>query len=172
MSEPFLGEIRMFGFVFAPKGHAYCNGQLLSIQQNAALFSILGTTYGGNGTTTFGLPDLRSRSPLHQGQGPGLPAYALGQNGGEENHTLLVSEMPQHTHTLAASSNAADLSLPTSNYFGSGGQAVYGPSAGIDSTMAANAVSTYGGNTPHVNLQPYLTINFCIALAGIFPSRN
>lgn len=162
----------MFGFSFAPRGHAFCNGQVAAINQNAALFAILGTTYGGNGQTTFGLPDLRSRTPLHWGQGPGLPNRSLGEAAGQETCTLTTNEMPAHTHTLVASSNAADLSLPTANFFGSGGQSVYNAPAAIDSAMAPGAVSSYGGGAGHANVQPYLAINFCIALAGVFPSRT
>jgi microcystin-dependent protein len=172
MSEPFIGEIRMFGFQFPPRGHAFCNGQLAVINQNAALFSILGTTYGGNGTTTFGLPDLRGRTPNHWGQGPGLPNYSLGQVGGEESHTLLAAEMPSHTHTVVASSNAADLSVPTGNFFASGGQSVYNTTAALDSNLAPSAVSIYGSGGAHENMQPFLVLNFCIALVGIFPTRN
>lgn len=166
MSEPFLGEIRAIAFNFPPRGWAFCNGQLLPINQNQALFSILGTTYGGNGQTSFALPNLQGRTPLHMGSG-----FILGQNGGEEAHTLTVSEMAAHTHPAVASSNAADQSSPANNYWAvSQSFTVYAGSA--NETMAPQAVTAVGGSQPHANLSPYLVINFVIALLGIFPSRN
>lgn len=171
MSEPFIGEVTMFGFNYSPRGYAFCNGQLLPIAQNQALFSILGTTYGGNGTQTFGLPDLQGKSPMHVGQGPGLSPVALGQTGGESSHTLLLSEMPTHSHLVTASSVAADLSLPTSNYFATGGQSVYS-SAAADVALSSAALTSIGGNQGHNNMPPYSVLNFCIALVGTFPSRN
>jgi microcystin-dependent protein len=171
MSQPFLSEIKMFTYNFAPRGYAYCDGQLLSIAQNTALFSLLGTTYGGNGTTTFALPDLRSRTPLHFGTGPGLPTYNWGQVGGEENHTITAAELPQHTHTVNASGNNSDLSLPTSNYFGGGGQAVFNSPSNASLDASASPASG-GSGLAHSNLQPYTVVAFCIALQGIFPSRN
>lgn len=168
MSQPFLGEIRMFSFNFAPKGWSFCNGQLLAISQNQALFSILGTTYGGNGQTTFALPDLRSRTPIHWGTGGG-GSYAIGQQAGAENHTLLVSEMPQHTHAATGNSGSPDSPTPGNNYWAAGGQ-IFAASA--NSTMAPNALPNAGGSQPHTNIQPCLTVSFAIALQGIFPSRS
>ena len=168
MSNPFLGEIRIFGFNFAPRGWAFCNGQAMSISQNTALFSLLGTTYGGNGITTFALPNLQSRVPLHFGQGPGLSPYALGQVSGEENHTLITSEMPAHTHAARASSGDATDTSPVGNVLAAGGTYT----ATANQNMAAGAVTTTGGGFPHNNLPPYLALNFSIALQGIFPSRN
>ena len=165
MSEPFIGEVKVIAFTFPPKGWAFCNGQLLPISQNQALFSILGTTYGGNGTTTFALPDLQGRTPLHTGNG-----VALGQRSGEESHTLIVSEMPAHTHVPVASSNTADQASPVGNYWAtSGTYSAYANPA--NETMAPQAVGAAGGSQPHPNLSPYLTLNIVIALQGIYPSR-
>jgi microcystin-dependent protein len=168
MSEPFLGEIRIFGFNFAPRGWAFCNGQILSIAQNTALFSLLGTTYGGNGQTTFALPNLQSRVPVHFGQGPGLSSYALGQQAGTESVTLLVTQLPQHNHTVGASTQSDITGNPTGNV--PAGGASYDTTA--NAAMSSTMIGQTGGNQPHENLQPYLALNFCIALAGIFPSRN
>ena|SRR5688572_20065966 len=172
MSEPFLGMICQVGFNFAPRGWALCNGQILSIAQNTALFSLLGTTYGGNGQTTFALPDLRGRVPIHAGQGPGLSNYDLGQVAGAEAITLTVANMPTHNHTAAlnASTQPANDTLPTGNYLADGG--AY--QSATNTTMNAGAVTTglAGGSQPTPNIQPYLCINFIIALEGIFPSRN
>ena len=166
MAEPFISEIRIFSFVFAPQGWAMCNGQLLPINQNQALFSLLGTTYGGDGRTTFGLPNLQGRTPISFGN-----SFTLGQIGGEYNHTLLMSEMPLHTHTLQASGNAPDVKPPTGNYFATNtGFLPYSPTT--EEQMAATAVNSQGGSQAHINFQPYLTLNFCIALQGIFPSQN
>ena len=172
MSEPFLGMIATFGFNFAPRGWALCNGQILSIAQNTALFSLLGTTYGGNGQTTFALPDLRGRVPIHQGQGPGLSPYSMGQQAGSESNTLTVNQMPQHTHiaTLHASTQPANDTLPTGNYLADGG--AYQSATNTNMNAAAVTNSVAGGNQPFGILQPYLCINFCICLEGIFPSRN
>jgi microcystin-dependent protein len=168
MSEPFLGEIRIFGFNFAPRGWAFCNGQLLAISQNTALFSLLGTTYGGNGQTTFALPNLQSRVPVHFGQGPGLSSYSLGQAAGVESVTLIASQLPAHNHTVNASTQSDITGNPTGNF--PAGGASYDTTA--NTTMNGAMVGGGGGNQPHENLQPYLALNFCIALAGIFPSRN
>ncbi len=166
MSEPFLGEIRMMSFNFPPRGWALCNGQVLPINQNQALFSLLGTTYGGNGQTTFGLPDLQGSAPLHAGNG-----HTLGERGGEQSHTLSITELPMHTHILSASSSDASSGSPTGNVFGRALGNVY--AAGQDLTsMNAEAVANVGGGQAHENMQPYLTISFCIALQGIYPSRN
>ena len=165
MASPFLSEIRIFSFNFPPKGWALCNGQLLPINQNQALFSLLGTTYGGNGTTNFALPNLQGKMPIHEGNG-----FTLGQTGGEQAHTLTPSEMPQHTHQATAGSNAADQGVATNNYWANGGQPAYATS--VNGQMAASAVSTVGGNQAHDNMPPYLVLNFCIALVGIFPSQT
>jgi microcystin-dependent protein len=169
MAEPFLSEIRMMSFSFPPKGWALCNGQLLPINQNQALFSLLGTTYGGDGRVTFGLPDLQGRTPMHMGNG-----HALGERGGEQAHTLSIAEIPTHTHTASATSNVA---VNTSNpgnaslLAQSSGQFLYGAASNLIA-MATNALSTTGGSQAHLNMQPFLTINFSIALQGIFPSPN
>lgn len=167
MATPFIAQIQMFSFAFAPRNWAQCNGQLLPIAQNQALFSLLGTTYGGNGTTTFGLPDLRGRTPLHFGQGPGLSNRSLGQVGGIESVTLTSTQIPSHTHTVSANTAAPTLGTPAGNLWAQGNYSASGASP-----MAAGDVGNSGGSQPHPNLSPYLTINFCIALAGIFPSRN
>jgi microcystin-dependent protein len=172
MSEPFIGMIATFGFNFAPRGWALCNGQILSIAQNTALFSLLGTTYGGNGQTTFALPNLQSRVPIHFGQGPGLSSYDLGQQAGNETVTLTQNEMPAHTHvaTLHASTQPANDTLPTGNYPADGGAYQSATNTNMNAGAVTNGIS--GGSQPHTNIQPYLAINFCIALEGIFPSRN
>ena len=179
MADPFLGEIRMFGGNFAPNGWALCNGQLLAISQNTALFSILGTMFGGDGVRTFGLPDLRGRVPVHQGQGNGLSNYNIGEMTGSENVTLLAGQMPTHNHTVGVSNQAGSSVDPTNGVVAEintgGRQPVtttpgYVPTA--TGTMAANAVSMAGGNQPHANLQPLLCLTFIIALQGIFPSRS
>lgn len=171
MSEQYLSEIRIFAFNYAPKGWALCNGQLLSIQQNAALFSLLGTTYGGNGTTNFQLPNLQGCVPLHTGTSPNGIGYTLGQQAGEANVTLTQSQIPQHTHTVNASTTS-DANVPSAAVVpgGAGVNAYGGPAGGA--TMNPGIVGLAGGSQPHSNLQPYLVVNFCIALTGIFPSRN
>lgn len=166
MSQPFLGEIRLGGWNFAPRGWAFCSGQLLPISQNTALFSLLGTTYGGNGQTTFALPDLRGRVAVGQGSGSGLSAVDLGEVGGVEQVTLLQTQMPAHTHPVRAATGAQTTNRPTGAYVGAGNS--YSVSA--DTTLAAP--DTAGGSSPHENRQPYLGLNYVIALAGIFPSRN
>jgi len=176
MSEPFIGEIKMFAGNFAPRGYAFCNGQLLSIAQNTALFSLLGTTYGGNGQTTFALPDLRGRVPLHAGQGPGLSSYALGQQSGVESVSLLQTQIPAHTHSVNASSAGPSpaLASPTGNVLAAaarGAPPIFSPAA-PNTTMRADMIAPTGGSQPHTNIQPILAINFIIALQGIFPSRN
>jgi microcystin-dependent protein len=173
MSQPYIAEIKMFSFDFPPRGWAQCNGQLLPIAQNQALFSLLGTTYGGNGQTTFALPDLRGRTPLHWGNGPGLPSVSLGQVGGEENHTLSISETPAHIHSINGSSNAPSATSPTGAYLSTfATDNVYTPGASGNGAMNPSAVANAGASQPHNNLQPYSVVNFCIALQGIFPSRN
>jgi microcystin-dependent protein len=165
MSEPFIAEIRIVAFDFAPRGWALCNGQVLAIAQNQALFSLLGTTYGGNGQTTFALPDLRGRTPAHFGSG-----VTLGQSAGTQTHTLTTEEAGGHTHGVIASSDRADRLSPVGNFWANGGETSYADSA--DTVMAAGLVSSAGGSQPHTNLAPYLTVSFIIALVGVFPSRN
>lgn len=157
----------MFGFDFAPRSWALCNGQTLPIQQNAALFSLLGTTYGGNGTTTFALPDLRSRSPL--GFSNTTPQ---GTAAGTENETILLSNLPPHTHNLQANAGSANAATPAANFLGESPDAVLYGNGGSPVAMAATAVSATGGSQSHNNMQPFLTVNFCIAVQGIFPSRS
>jgi microcystin-dependent protein len=165
MSEPFLSEIRIMSFGYAPRGWALCNGQLLPINQNQALFSLLGTTYGGNGQTNFALPDLRGRAPIHVGQG-----FLLGQRGGEEIHTLSQSEMPQHLHFAQGSSDAATTLSPSgNNLLAKSAFQLYGQPTNLGAMVGVNNV---GGSQAHQNQQPYLTLSFCIALQGIFPSQN
>lgn len=170
MSSTFIGEIRAFGFTFAPRGWALCNGQLMSIAQNTALFSLLGTTYGGNGQTTFGLPDLRGRAALHFGQGPGLSARSQGEVSGTESHTLLSTELPAHNHAVSqpTSSGEKTTNRPAGAVPARGG--AY--STGTPDGSSALTVGPAGGSQPHNNMQPYLVVNYCIALQGIFPSRN
>ncbi len=165
-ADPFLSEIRIFSFNYAPRSWALCNGQFLPINQNQALFSLLGTTYGGNGQTTFALPDLRGRVPMHTGQG-----FVLGQKGGEEAHTLTSNEMPVHSHQTKGSANSPTVTAPTNNFWASNtGFTPYGPVA--DTAMSAQSIGNTGGSQPHENRSPFLTLNFCIALTGIFPSPN
>jgi microcystin-dependent protein len=171
MSQPYLGQIAVFGFNFNPRGYALCNGQLLPINQNQALFSLLGTTYGGNGIQTFALPNLQSRVAVGAGQGPGLSSYSLGQVGGEENHTLLQSEMPQHVHALQASNVAGATPSPSGASLAQPSTKMYSTATSL-TALAPASIATAGGSQPHSNIQPYLIINFCIALQGIFPSRN
>ena len=172
MSEPFLGEIRMLGFNFAPQGWAPCNGQLLSISQNTALFSLLGTTYGGDGTTTFALPDLRSRVPVGQGQGPALSSYVEGQAGGAETVTLTAIQMPGHTHVVKASSSAAGSDQPEGRALARSASHIYAAKPDTSTVMNADMLGDAGGSQPHDNIQPYLAVNFCIALTGVFPARS
>jgi microcystin-dependent protein len=177
--DPLLGTISMFAGNFAPRGWALCNGQLLSISTNQALFSILGTTYGGDGIRTFGLPDLRGRAPIHQGQGPGLTSRTLGELGGEEHVTLMISQMPVHNHALNASTNTGNQPSPTNGVLAlstdpdAGGNPInFTPGANVNTIMANNAISPVGQSMPHDNMQPYLAVTFIIALEGVFPSRN
>jgi len=171
MSEPFIGEICVMAFNYPPKGYAQCDGQILSIAQNQALFAILGTTYGGNGQTTFALPDLRGRLPMHWGNNPQGGNVTIGQNGGETTHTLVTGEMPAHPHPLVgASAPAADQRGVVGNLYGSTANLYVGGAA--TATLNASTVGQVGGGQPHDNMQPYLSLNFVIALVGIFPSRN
>jgi microcystin-dependent protein len=168
MSEPFLAEIRIFSFSFPPKGWAFCAGQLLPINQNQALFSLLGTIYGGNGTTNFALPDLRSRVPMHQGNG-----FVEGQRGGEEAHTLSVNEIPSHSHFVNASSVTGNSNSPAGNFLAQSSRfALYSTTLSNPTTLQPATVGSAGGGQAHLNLQPCLALNFCIALQGIFPSQN
>jgi microcystin-dependent protein len=167
MAEPFLSEIRIFSFNFAPKGWALCNGQLLPINQNQALFSLLGTTFGGDGRVNFALPDLRARTPIHVGSG-----HTLGERGGEEAHTLSIIELPEHTHVANATGNNASASVPSASVgYARSGTQMYGEPTNLVS-MAPQAVGNIGGSQAHLNMQPFLTVSFCIALQGIFPSPN
>jgi microcystin-dependent protein len=170
VADPFVAEIRVFPFNFPPSGWAFCNGQLLPLSQNTALFSLLGTTYGGDGKSNFALPDLQGRTPMHPGQGPGLSLHDLGETGGVETVTLLESEIPSHSHSLHASSEQGDTNNPENAYIGTG-SALYAPPTNLTST-APEALPPAGGDAPHNNLMPYLTLNFCIALQGVFPPRT
>ena len=165
MSEPFLSEIRIMSFVFAPKGWALCNGQLLPINQNQALFSLLGTTFGGDGRVNFALPDLRARTPIHVGSG-----HTLGERGGEQAHTLSIAELPEHTHTLNGSSADGSQTVPSGTMLAKAAPA--NPYIAPQSLGAMNpaSITNVGGSQPHLNMQPFLTLSFCIALQGVFPS--
>lgn len=175
MSQSFIGEIRMFGGAFAPQGWALCNGQTLPISQNTALFALLGTTYGGNGTTTFALPNLQGASPLHtggaggQGQGPGLSPYSLGESGGETSHTLTSAEMPAHAHTAQGVNGGGAVASPAGNTWAATRAPLYGATA--SGYMNSSALASAGGNQAHNNMPPYLVVNFIISLQGIFPQR-
>lgn len=169
MAEPFLSEIRIMSFVFAPKGWALCNGQLLPINQNQGLFSLLGTTFGGDGRVNFALPDLRGRTPIHVGSG-----HTLGERGGEQAHTLSIAELPTHTHVFNASSTAGNAPVPNGpngnpNILASSPNQIYAPPTNLVALNAATVTNT-GGSQAHLNMQPFLTLSFCIALQGIFPS--
>ncbi|HXU03433.1 MAG TPA: tail fiber protein [Polyangia bacterium] len=173
MADPFVAEIRIFPFNFAPKGWAFCNGQLLPLSQNTALFSLLGTTYGGDGKSTFALPNLQGSAPMHPGQGPGLSLYDLGEIGGSETVTLLQSETPLHAHTLRADTvDVADTNVPSANasFAQSSGGTLY--QSASNTQLAPQAINPAGGSLPHNNMQPYLTLNFNIALQGVFPPRG
>lgn len=177
MADPFVAEIRIFPFNFAPIGWAFCSGQLMPISQNTALFSLLGTTYGGDGKSTFALPNMEGNSPMHPGQGPGLSLYDLGETGGSQFLTLLVSEIPAHQHTVGmANANNGDSLSPVNCTWaqapsGRGSLAVYHPGPPTAKMNVTNILPT-GGGLPHNNMQPYLTLNFCIALQGVFPPRT
>ena len=168
MAEPFLSEIRLMSFGFAPKGWATCDGQLLPINQNQGLFSLLGTTFGGDGRVNFGLPDLRGRTPIHVGDG-----HTLGERGGEQAHTLSISEIPTHTHIVNASpkADATNVAIPTGNFLASPLSQTYTPPAALGA-MQPSTLANVGGSQAHLNMQPFLTLNFCIALQGIFPSAT
>lgn len=180
MADPFVAEIRIFGFNFAPRGWAFCNGQLMPISQNTALFSLLGTTYGGDGKSTFALPDLQGRAPMQPGQGPGLSLHDLGETSGSETVTLLQSEMPIHNHGVQAVGTPANSADPTGrnmargqfSFQGTGGSVPMYFNGAPDAQMHPQSMAVAGGGLPHNNMQPYLTLNFCIALQGVFPPRG
>ncbi|MCW5851460.1 MAG: phage tail protein [Anaerolineae bacterium] len=165
MAEPFLSEIRIMSFGFPPKGWALCNGQLLPINQNQGLFSLLGTTYGGDGRVNFGLPNLQGRVPIHMGAG-----HTLGERGGEQGHTLSISEIPTHTHTAGASSNNGTTPIPSGNVLAAANN-LYAAPTNLTS-LQPSTVANVGGSQAHLNMQPFLTLSFCIALQGIFPSQT
>lgn len=174
MADPFVAEIRIFPFNFAPKGWAWCDGQLMPLSQNTALFSLLGTTYGGDGKSNFALPDLQGRAPMQPGQGPGLSLHDLGESGGSETVTLLESEIPAHSHAMRASADPGNAQAPSSAVTlarSSGGSAYSTTTSGL-TTMAPEALAPAGGDAPHNNMMPYLTFHFCIALQGVFPPRS
>jgi len=173
MSEPFVAEIRIFAGNFAPRGWAFCDGQLLPVSQNTALFSLIGTTYGGDGRTTTALPNLQGRAPMHPGRGPGLTSRRLGQRGGTERVTLTEAQMPNHTHSLQASTRPGEENDPNNQYWARTLNFQYAPgSAGATATMADAALPSTGGSQAHNNMQPFLTMNFIIALVGLYPSRS
>ena len=167
MADPFLGEIKIMSFSFAPKGWALCNGQTLPINQNQALFALFGTTYGGNGQTTFALPNLQGQTPIHIGGG-----FSQGQTGGEQSHTLSSAEMPAHAHVAQGTTTNADQPVPTGNLLGAANNMYTGANAGNLTPLEPSSISALGGSQAHQNMQPFLTLTFCIALQGIFPSRN
>ena len=172
MADPFVAEMRIFPFNFAPKGWAWCNGQLMPISQNTALFSLLGTTYGGDGKSTFALPDMQGNAPMHPGQGPGLSLHDLGEMSGSETVTLLISEMPFHNHGLRATLDAGDVAIPgPTRSLASSAQGVIYNTTAPNAAMGPEALAPAGGDQPHNNMQPYLTFYFNIALQGVFPAR-
>lgn len=174
MADPFVAEIRIFPFNFAPKGWAWCDGQLMPLSQNTALFSLLGTTYGGDGKSNFALPDLQGRAPMHPGQGPGLSLHDLGETGGSETVTLLESEIPAHSHSVLVSPDPGDVQAPSPprSLARSTGGFLYLSPPGSLAPLAPEALPPAGGDQPHNNLMPYLTFYFCIALQGVFPPRT
>nr|WP_199001596.1 tail fiber protein [Flavobacterium sp. ASV13] len=170
--DPFVAEIRIFPFNFPPKGWAFCNGQLLPLSQNTALFSLLGTTYGGDGRSNFALPDLQGRTPMHPGQGPGLSLHDLGESSGTETVTLIDSEIPSHNHNLMVTSLNSQSTNPSNTSLGRGNPVKVYLNSNPTTNMGLNAIATTGGNLPHNNMMPYMTMNFCIALQGVFPPRS
>ena len=174
MADPFVAEIRIFGFYFAPKGWATCDGQLLPLSQNTALFSLLGTTYGGDGKSTFALPDLQGSAAMHPGQGPGLSLYDLGQTGGSDTVTLLESEMPAHAHSVSANINPSNLAAPSPlrSWARSAPGNAYKATPAANAQFAPQAIGAAGGSLPHNNMMPYLTLTFCLAMQGVFPPRT
>lgn len=171
MSEPFIGEITMFAGNFAPRGWALCDGQLLNISSNSALFSLFGTIYGGDGRTTFGLPDLRGRVPIHMGNGPGLSNRNIGHRSGSEAVTVVTGQLPTHTHALQGSSDSASTPAPAGNVFARSSGDAYGSEFSA-ANMSGAAVSNTGGSQSHSNMQPFQVINFIVALVGVYPSRS
>src|ERR1044072_680404 len=173
MGEPFIGEIRMFGCNFAPAGWAFCQGQQMPISENDALFTLIGTTYGGDGQETFNIPDLQGRAPMHMGQGPGISQnYTEGQTGGVESVTLTAQQTPIHTHALLGSSSAATLTTPSATVVGTSAQVDYLTIATASVAMNASSIAPVGGSQPHENMQPYLCISFIISLFGVFPQQS
>jgi microcystin-dependent protein len=174
MADPFVAEIRIYPFNFAPKGWAFCDGQILPLSQNTALFSLLGTTYGGDGKSNFALPNMQGNAPMHPGQGPGLSLHDLGETGGSDTVTLLQSEMPAHSHNLGASVRDGTVRSPGGQLVAKGvGVNMYAPAASAPLVQfSTNVVTPAGGDQPHNNLMPYLTLNFCIAMQGVFPPRT
>lgn len=173
MQDPFVAEIRIFPFNFAPTGWAFCDGQLLPLSQNTALFSLLGTTYGGNGKSNFALPDLQGRSPMHPGQGPGLSLHDLGETGGSETVTLLESEIPAHSHQIRVDNlNLAEAASPAAALICKTNRGAFSTGQTPAVNMSPNALAPAGGDQPHNNLQPYLTLHMCIALQGVYPPRT
>lgn len=170
--DPFVAEIRIFPFNFPPRGWAFCNGQILPLSQNTALFSLLGTTYGGDGKSNFALPDLQGKTPMHPGQGPGLSLHDLGESSGTETVTLLDSEIPSHNHTVMVASLNSQSTNPSNTSLGRGNPVKVYLNSSPTTNMGVNAIATTGGNMPHNNMMPYLTMNFCIALQGVFPPRG
>lgn len=172
MSEPFVGEIRMFAGNFAPRGWAFCDGQLLAVSQNDALFSLLGTIYGGDGRTTFGLPDMRGRLSLHAGQGPGLSNRRLGAKAGAENVTLTANQLPSHRHAINATTSGGDNANPLGNKLAESSEDIYTDELDNPGQMNSSSLSNTGGSQSHTNIMPFLCINYIIALVGIYPSRQ
>jgi microcystin-dependent protein len=175
MADPFVAEIRIFPFNFAPKGWAFCDGQLLPLSQNTALFSLLGTTYGGDGKSNFALPNMQGNAPMHPGQGPGLSLHDLGETGGSQTVSLLESEIPSHPHVMRASGDVADNNNPAAAMLAKPvgrGNNLYITNTSPLAMLDQNALAPAGGDQPHNNMQPYLTLNFCIAMQGVFPPRT
>jgi microcystin-dependent protein len=173
MADPYIGEIKLFGGNFAPQGWAFCDGSLLQISDYDALFSLIGTTYGGDGQTTFALPDLRGRLPIHQGQSPGTSNRVLGQPGGSESVTLLTAQLPSHNHTALANSSAGNADTPAGTYWsGSATTPQFVPGDQANTNMNSAAIGSSGQNQPHDNMQPFLAVSFIIALVGIYPTQN
>jgi microcystin-dependent protein len=173
MGEPYIGEIRIFAGNFAPAGWAFCSGQLMPISQNDTLFTLIGTTYGGDGQSTFGIPDLQGRVPMHQGQGPGITqTYQIGEMAGVESVTLTTNQIPTHNHAFTASADTANSTIPTANITGKSGQVTFYALGTAITNMFGTAISQIGGNQPHENMQPFLVLSFIISLFGVFPTQN